>query len=395
MKRRLMAMLLAAAMCFTMLGGCASGNDSSQSGENTDSSQSTQSSANEASNEEEKDTITVVDHGGYTVEVPKQIDRVAVVGILPFPSVIAMYLGSAEKLVGIPPAAKSAAEIGLLGEIFPEILNAETGYTNGSDLNIEELMNLDPDVVFYLAGNDEWKTAMDSAGIPCIGVSTSKWDYDVLETYDQWIDLLSQVFPEENKSKEVSEYSQEIYDKIQERVSGLSEDEKKEILFLYQYDDSQIVTSGKHFFGQFWADAVGGKNAAEEIQADNSNAVINMEQIYAWDPDVVFITNFTSAMPDDLYNGSLGNDWSSVQAVKDEAVYKMPLGSYRSFTPGTDTPVTLLWMAQKTYPDLFSDIDLAQEVKDYYKEIYGVELTDEQVERMYNPEAHAAEGTQK
>ena len=387
-----MAMLLAAAMCFTMLGGCASGNDSSQSGENTDSSQSTQSSANEASNEEEKDTITVVDHGGYTVEVPKQIDRVAVVGILPFPSVIAMYLGSAEKLVGIPPAAKSAAEIGLLGEIFPEILNAETGYTNGSDLNIEELMNLDPDVVFYLAGNDEWKTAMDSAGIPCIGVSTSKWDYDVLETYDQWIDLLSQVFPEENKSKEVSEYSQEIYDKIQERVSGLSEDEKKEILFLYQYDDSQIVTSGKHFFGQFWADAVGGKNAAEEIQADNSNAVINMEQIYAWDPDVVFITNFTSAMPDDLYNGSLGNDWSSVQAVKDEAVYKMPLGSYRSFTPGTDTPVTLLWMAQKTYPDLFSDIDLAQEVKDYYKEIYGVELTDEQVERMYNPEAHDAEG---
>jgi iron complex transport system substrate-binding protein len=392
MKRRLMAMLLAAAMCFTMLGGCASGNDSSQSGENTDSSQSTQSSASEASNEEEKDTITVVDHGGYTVEVPKQIDRVAVVGILPFPSVIAMYLGSAEKLVGIPPAAKSAAEIGLLGEIFPEILNAETGYTNGSDLNIEELMNLDPDVVFYLAGNDEWKTAMDSAGIPCIGVSTSKWDYDVLETYDQWIDLLSQVFPEENKSKEVSEYSQEIYDKIQERVSGLSEDEKKEILFLYQYDDSQIVTSGKHFFGQFWADAVGGKNAAEEIQADNSNAVINMEQIYAWDPDVVFITNFTSAMPDDLYNGSLGNDWSSVQAVKDEAVYKMPLGSYRSFTPGTDTPVTLLWMAQKTYPDLFSDIDLAQEVKDYYKEIYGVELTDEQVERMYNPEAHDAEG---
>lgn len=392
MKRRLMAMLLAAAMCFTMLGGCASGNDSSQSGGNTDSSQSTQSSASEASNEEEKDTITVVDHGGYTVEVPKQIDRVAVVGILPFPSVIAMYLGSAEKLVGIPPAAKSAAEIGLLGEIFPEILNAETGYTSGSDLNIEELMNLDPDVVFYLAGNDEWKTAMDSAGIPCIGVSTSKWDYDVLETYDQWIDLLSQVFPEENKSKEVSEYSQEIYDKIQERVSGLSEDEKKEILFLYQYDDSQIVTSGKHFFGQFWADAVGGKNAAEEIQADNSNAVINMEQIYAWDPDVVFITNFTSAMPDDLYNGSLGNDWSSVQAVKDEAVYKMPLGSYRSFTPGTDTPVTLLWMAQKTYPDLFSDIDLAQEVKDYYKEIYGVELTDEQVERMYNPEAHDAEG---
>lgn len=170
---------------------------------------------------------------------------------------------------------------------------------------------------------------------------------------------------------------------------------RKRFLFLYQYDDSQIVTSGKHFFGQFWAEAVGGKNAAEEVQADNSNAVINMEQVYTWDPDVVFITNFTAAMPDDLYNNALGNDWSSVKAVKDKAVYKMPLGSYRSFTPGTDTPVTLLWLAQKTYPELFDDIDLTQEVKEYYKDIYGVELTDEQVDRMYNPEAHAAEGTQK
>ena len=388
-------MLLSAVVCLTMFGGCTQGNTSSQGAESGSSAQSSNASQGEASSAEKTDTITVVDHGGNTVEVPKEIDRVAVVGILPFPSVIAMYLGSAEKLVGIPPASKSAAEIGLLGEIFPEILNAETGYTNGSDLNIEELMNLDPDVVFYLAGNDEWKTAMESAGIPCIGVSTSKWDYDVLETYDQWIDLLSQVFPEENKSQEVSDYSKEMYDMIQERVGSLSDEEKKEILFLYQYDDSQIVTSGKHFFGQFWAEAVGGKNAAEEVQADNSNAVINMEQVYTWDPDVVFITNFTAAMPDDLYNNELGNDWSSVKAVKDKAVYKMPLGSYRSFTPGTDTPVTLLWLAQKTYPELFDDIDLTQEVKEYYKDIYGVELTDEQVDRMYNPEAHAAEGTQK
>ncbi|MFR8002101.1 MAG: ABC transporter substrate-binding protein [Hydrogeniiclostridium sp.] len=395
MKRRILAMLLSAVVCLTMFGGCTQGNTSSQGAESGSSAQSSNASQGEASSAEKTDTITVVDHGGNTVEVPKEIDRVAVVGILPFPSVIAMYLGSAEKLVGIPPASKSAAEIGLLGEIFPEILNAETGYTNGSDLNIEELMNLDPDVVFYLAGNDEWKTAMESAGIPCIGVSTSKWDYDVLETYDQWIDLLSQVFPEENKSQEVSDYSKEMYDMIQERVGSLSDEEKKEILFLYQYDDSQIVTSGKHFFGQFWAEAVGGKNAAEEVQADNSNAVINMEQVYTWDPDVVFITNFTAAMPDDLYNNELGNDWSSVKAVKDKAVYKMPLGSYRSFTPGTDTPVTLLWLAQKTYPELFDDIDLTQEVKEYYKDIYGVELTDEQVDRMYNPEAHAAEGTQK
>ena len=226
-----------------------------------------------------------------------------------------------------------------------------------------------------------------------MGISTGKWDYDVLETFENWIQILSQIFPEQSKTEKVTAYSQEVYDTIQERVSGLKEEEKKDILFLYQYDDKQIITSGKHFFGQFWCDAVGGRNAAEEIEAENSTAVINMEQILAWDPDVVFLTNFTAAMPEDLYTNAIGGqDWSTVQAVKNQEVYKMPLGSYRSFTPGADTPVTLLWMAQKVYPDLFADIDLEQEVKDYYKEIYGVELTDEQVQKMYNPESHQAEG---
>lgn len=376
--RKILAVVLCLSMGMALLAGCSGG-----------------SSGSGLASQKEETMISVVDHSGATVKVPSKIERVAVVGILPFPSVLALYLGSAESIVGIPPASMSAAEIGLLGEIFPEILEAETGYTNGSDLNVEELMKLEPDVVFYLAGNTEWKTALESAGIPAVGVSTSKWNYNVLETFDQWIDLLSQVFPEKSKTEQVSEYSRKVYDQIQERVSGLEEEDRKDILFLYQYDDKQIVTSGKNFFGQFWCDAVGGRNAAEEIQADNSNAVINMEQVLEWDPDVIFITNFTAAMPDDLYNNTIGGeDWSGVQAVEDEQVYKMPLGSYRSYTPTADTPMTLLWLAQKVYPELFSDVDLNQEVELYYKEIYGIELTYEQIQKMYNPESHAAEGLQ-
>ena len=34
-------------------------------------------------------------------------------------------------------------------------------------------------------------------------------------------------------------------------------------------------------------------------------------------------------------------------------------------------------------------MDMIQEVKDYYSELYGVELTDEQVDRMYNPSSDA------
>lgn len=335
----------------------------------------------------------ITDEAGDKVTVPDKIERIAVAGILPFPSVITVFLGSAEKLVGIPPASMGAAKAGLLGELFPEILKAQTGYTAGLDLNIEELMKLRPDVVFYLAGNKEMGKMIKNAGLPAVAISPTKWNYDVLRTYDEWIKTLSQIFPESAKSKEVSRYSKKVYADIQKKVGKIKPADRKKALFLFQYDDKRMVTSGRSFFGQYWCDAVGARNAAEEVPADNSNAVITMEQVYKWNPDVIFITNFTPALPEDLYGNKIGgHDWSAVKAVKERAVYKMPLGTYRSYTPGVDTPVTLMWMAQKVYPELFKEVDMRKEVRNYYKKLYGITLSDRQIEQMYNQGRGSATG---
>lgn len=335
----------------------------------------------------------ITDEAGDKVTVPDKIERIAVAGILPFPSVITVFLGSAEKLVGIPPASMGAAKAGLLGELFPEILKAQTGYTAGLDFNIEELMKLRPDVVFYLAGNKEMWKMIKNAGLPAVAISPTKWNYDVLRTYDEWIKTLSQIFPESAKSKEVSRYSKKVYADIQKKVGKIKPADRKKALFLFQYDDKRMVTSGRSFFGQYWCDAVGARNAAEEVPADNSNAVITMEQVYKWNPDVIFITNFTPALPEDLYGNKIGgHDWSAVKAVKERAVYKMPLGTYRSYTPGVDTPVTLMWMAQKVYPELFKEVDMRKEVRNYYKKLYGITLSDRQIEQMYNQGRGSAAG---
>jgi iron complex transport system substrate-binding protein len=41
-------------------------------------------------------THVIVDHAGYEVEVPYEIDRIAVGGILPLPSVLAVFFDSAD-----------------------------------------------------------------------------------------------------------------------------------------------------------------------------------------------------------------------------------------------------------------------------------------------------------
>ena len=334
-----------------------------------------------------ENTITVTDHNGNIVTLPANIERIAVCDILPMPSVLAVFFDSADKIVAMSPSSMSAAENGLLAELYPEIKNADTSAINGSNVNTEELMKLDPQLVIYNAANAQLGDILKQAGFHAVAMAVNHWEYDAVETLNQWIALLSQIFPQaaNDRAQLVREYSAKSIALVQERTKNLSDAEKKKVFFLYQYTAESIVTSGQKFFGQWWADTIGAVNAAEELTEDNS-VKISLEQIYAWNPDVILMTNFTTAFPADLFRNTVGNyNWSGIQAIENHTVYKMPLGMYRSYTPGIDTPITLLWLAKTVYPDLFEDLNVTEKTIEYYQTVFGVQLTHKQAESIFFP----------
>ena len=374
--------LIIAGALLLMAAGCAGG--SAKTG--------TKAAADSAKTDGE--TITVTDHNGDTVVLPKKIERIVVTDILPLPSVLSVFFDSAEKIVRMADTSMNAAENSLRSELYPEILDAETGFMEGGTVNVEELLKLEPDVVFYNATSRELGDQLKNAGFNAVAISVNKWEYNAIETLNNWITLLSEMFPDNDKAEQVKKYSNETYEMIQSRVANLSAGEKVRTFFLFKYSDTDMMTSGKLFFGQWWADAIGAVNVSEELTQDNSIEV-NMEQVYGWNPELIFITNFTTAQPEDLYHNTVGAyDWSAIEAVKSERVYKMPMGMYRSYTPGVDTPITLKWLAKTAYPELFEDIDITQETKTYYRDIFGIDLTDEQAEAIFAPVADAGSGFQ-
>lgn len=375
---KLLKSLLAAALTVTVA-ACSS----------TGSSASSASSIKEEVNVPE--TVTVTDHADRTVEVPTNPEKVAILGIYPLASMLSVYLNSAETIVAMEPASANAAKNSVLIDLYPEIGNITTDILSGEDLNIEALVALEPEVVYYNAADKADLEKLENAGLTAVAFSPTKWKFDVVETYRQWIGLLDQIYPSSSKNaKLVDQYSTDIYNMIQETVAGVEQPQK--ILFLYQYDENAMITSSSRFFGEWWTKAAGGVNVASDVQAETANAKITMENVYEWNPDVIFITNFTKATPEDLYSNAIGtDDWSTVKAVQDHRVYKMPMGTYRTYTPSSDTPMTLLWMAQAVYPELFADVDVRAEVKDYYSQLFGITLTDDQIDRMYTPNAAASE----
>ena len=150
----------------------------------------------------------------------------------------------------------------MYGALSGNYSNAETGFIDGTTVNMEALAALNPDVVFYSSGNKELGKQLTDAGYAAIAISANKWQYNAIETLNNWIDLLSQLFPENNKSEKVRTYSESVYNMVQERVSSIPDAEKAKVFFLFQYSASNISTSGNSFFGQWWATAIGAKMSA-------------------------------------------------------------------------------------------------------------------------------------
>lgn len=337
-------------------------------------------------------TRTVVDQNGRTVKLPVQVKRVVVTTIWPLPSVFYLVDGSTKRLVGIPPASRSAAGPSMLSAMAPEIMKAETVFATGNDVNLEELMKLRPDVVLFRGENAPEQEKLEKTGIPAVGFrTTSLADGNSIENVYTWMKLLEQVLGKSEKQSKAEEFkrqSLQALNMIQERVKNIPMEKRTRALFLYKDDEKAITVAGSNHFSHFWLTATGAVNVAADIKG---TAVVNMEQIYKWDPDIIYITNFTETLPEDLLGNKVnGQDWSRVKAVKNHKVYKEPLGIYRWYPPSTDVPLMLKWLAQKNYPGLFSDYSIETEIKKYFRQFYHYQLRDSQVRQILNPPRDAA-----
>ena len=335
-------------------------------------------------------TRTIVDQVGNTVHLPEKIERVVIASVWPLASVYCQMFGT-DKLVGLDPAIVSAAENSMLIQIAPDIGSIETGFSKNGNLNAEELLALDPDVVLYASGVMADYDIATQAGIPAVGFSLSIKDYNAVETIHTWIEQLAAVMGVEpgDNSKYV-EYGRRIQQLVADRIATVPEEQRPLAMFIHRYDNATLAVPGTGTWADYWITASGARN----VGADNAGTPsVSMEQVYSWNPDRIYITNFNDALPEDLYSNALGgHDWSAVKAVQDQQVKKIPLGIYRWYVTNTDSPLMLLWMAKQHHPDLFADIDMDQVTADFYKEFYNLELTAVDLQSIWNPSREAAGG---
>ena len=334
---------------------------------------------------------TVVDQNGRLVKLPREINRVVMVP-LPLPSLYYVITGSCEKIVGINPGTKSKVKPSMLGVLAPELMNTASNFVKGKDINIEELLKLKPDIVFFWGLYPNQVQQFEAVDIPAVGVYTVKGG-DALETLRLWMKLLGKIFNEEVRASEMIAHNEKTMEIIDSRIREIPQEKKPRALILFRHSRRQIGIPGRDNYGQFWLKSTGAIDVAESISGMTD---VNMEQIYKWNPDIIYISNFSKTLPEDLLNNRVkGQDWSRVKAIKEGRVYKIPLGIYRWFPPSADAPLMLKWMAQIHHPDLFNDYSIKEEIKHHSLRFYNYVLSDEQVENILHPLREPVQRTTK
>lgn len=329
-------------------------------------------------------THTVIDHAGNTVEVPDKVTRVVIDQIPILSTYMAYFGGEAPYIVGFCGSFKDTISKTVLKDIAPELMEtADTVYSQ-SDLNIEEIIKLKPDVILYNAGNKAHAQILQASGIPSIGFATvgASTEADPIDRYQQWLALLEDVFNEKGKMDAFITAGEAIRTDVEDRIAAVPETERPSALILWKYSNGVPQVSGNGTFGTYWMKRLGVKDVAKEAVGFSQ---VGMEQLYDWDPDILFLDGpglLSLTTADVLDNKVEGTDFNSLAAVKNKRVYDTTLGMWNWFTPNPDAPLVLAWLACNAYPKEFADYPLEDTVKGYYHQWYGYDLSEEEWKGM-------------
>ncbi|MEY9970261.1 iron complex transport system substrate-binding protein [Lysinibacillus sp. RC46] len=351
------------------------------------SNQSAETSKSEVQTTAEGKIVT--DQLGREVTVPSTIERVVTGGILPYFSTWYVATNSTKEIVGMHPNSYNAAKNSILAKISPDVLKAETSFVQNGEVNVEELMKINPQLYVEIATDENSINKISEAGIPVVAVKAiDAAAAEPLATFNSWLTLTSQITGTTDRADRFLDEGEKVQSELNAKLKDVATQDKPRAMILHMHNDKSITVGGRNFFGNQWLNATGAIDVAEN-DVDGRKEV-NMEQIYAWNPDIIYITNFTETQPEDLLENKVsGQDWSQVKAVQEGKVYKIPLGIYRWFPPSGDAPLMLKWMAQKNHPTLF-DYKIEDEIKAYYKDFYEFDISDDEIHSILNPSSDAA-----
>lgn len=253
---------------------------------------------------------------------------------------------------------------------MPDLPEISTRY----DIYFEEIAKLKPDLIF--CGNLKDAEAFeDKIGCPVVVLGGSGWNFGEDGYYDS-IRVAAEALDAEEEAEELISFALNKVEMIESVTKNVDPEKKPKVYFasrgagtgFYDPKEGRDFTRTEPNYDPLVM--AGGRNVASEIEGNTVN--VPLEQIIAWNPDYIFISNSAAGNNTGLEFIKNSPELASINAIKEGNVYNCFYPHCRGQPPDRNL-LNMMYMAKIMYPEEFKDLDLEKEGNEIFKAFLGVD----------------------
>lgn len=309
--------------------------------------------------------VTVKDMAGREVTLEKQPERIVSGYYISSSACIA--LGLTDKMVGIEDKSTKRPIYKLAAPALIDLPNV--GSAKAFDL--EACIATEPDLVILPMKQKDTAQTLQEMGIATLLV--------LPESHEQLIEMFTLIGTATNTVKQaeklISYYNTKL-SAVTELTRDIPDDEKP-VVYLGSTGDI-LRTAPREMYQASLITTAGGKNAGDVLEGSSWTDIDN-ETFLTMNPDIIVIPtdNFAVSSPDYTAEDVMNNPtFSDVTAVKNSAVYQMPVGYEAWDSPVPSGILGTLWMLKTLHPELYPAEQFAADVNEFYTVFYGFSVNE-------------------
>lgn len=239
----------------------------------------------------------------------------------------------------------------------------------GSNINFETVAATGADLAILPERFKDQVDQFEKIGVTTIVALPNNESFDSVKTT---IETVGKVLGENERASKINGFFDK---KITDTQSITAEaTDKPTVLFLGGSSPLSVAPSA--MIQTQLIEAAGGTNAVSGVEAQGKFVDVNVEQIIAWNPDVIWFPAYVDYTVESLLEDPA---WSSINAIKNKKVYKFPSELEPWDQPTAAVSLGVCWATHNLYPDLYSLDDLMGDADEFYKLVYDKTFTSEEL----------------